>query len=114
MLGGRPELSLSNEHVPQNHMSPHKVDRARLQSLTDLPNVGKATADDLRLLGFEMPEQLVGQSPIDLYERLARITGQRQDPCVLDVFMSITRFMNGEPPRPWWDYTPERKRMLAK
>jgi len=25
-------------------MSPHKVDRARVKKLTDLPNVGKATA----------------------------------------------------------------------
>ena len=39
------------------------------------------------------------------------MTGVRHDPCVLDVFMSITRFMDGEAPRAWWDYTPERKRM---
>jgi hypothetical protein len=38
-------------------------------------------------------------------------TGVRHDPCVLDVFMSITRFMDGEDPKAWWDYTPERKRM---
>ena len=37
----------------------------------------------------------------------------RHDPCVLDVFMSITRFMDGDPPRPWWDYTAERKALLG-
>jgi hypothetical protein len=30
---------------------------------------------------------------------------------VLDVFISITRFVDGEAPRAWWDYTAERKRM---
>jgi len=39
-------------------------------------------------------------------------TGVRHDPCVIDVFMSITRFMDGEEPRPWWAYTDERKRVL--
>lgn len=95
-------------------MNPHKVDRTRLKQLTDLPNVGKAVAEDLRLLGFHSPEQLAGQSPFEMYERLCRKTGQRQDPCVLDTFMSITRFMDGEPPRPWWEYTAARKIAVAQ
>jgi hypothetical protein len=33
---------------------------------------------------------------------------------VLDVFMSVTAFMDGKPPRPWWDFTTERKRALAR
>ena len=94
-------------------MNPNKVDRARLTQLTDLPNVGKATAADLRRLGFDTPEKLAGACPFELYERLCRICGQRIDPCVLDVFMSITRFMQGDTPRPWWAYTPTRKRMLG-
>jgi hypothetical protein len=28
---------------------------------------------------------------------------------VLDVFLSITRFMAGDAPQPWWHYTAERK-----
>lgn len=90
-------------------MNPHKVDRSRLKQLTDLPNVGKAVANDLRLLGFDSPGQLAGESPFELYERLCRKTGQRQDPCVLDVFMSITDFLKGGPPRPWWAFSEERK-----
>jgi hypothetical protein len=31
---------------------------------------------------------------------------------VIDVFLSVTRFMAGEDAR-WWDYTAERKRTLA-
>jgi len=94
-------------------MSPHKVDRSRVKQLTDLPNVGKATAGDLRLLGFDSPEQMVGQCPFEMYERLCRETGQRHDPCVIDVFMSITHFLSGEPPRPWWEFTEMRKSTMT-
>jgi len=90
-------------------MNPSKVERSRVRQLTDLPNVGKACAADLRLLGIQDPEQLVGRSPFEMYESLCSITGLYQDPCVIDVFISITRFMAGEAPRPWWDYTEERK-----
>ena len=90
-------------------MNPSKVRRSQLESLTDLPNIGPAMARDLRLLGFEHPGQLAGQDPQRLYDRLCGLTGVRQDPCVLDVFVSVTRFMDGEDPKPWWFYTPERK-----
>jgi len=93
-------------------MNPGKVDRSRLLKLTDLPNVGPAIAGDLRLLGIEFPEDAAGKSPLELYHRLCLVKGLRQDPCELDVFISITRFMDGEEPRPWWMYTAERKRML--
>lgn len=95
-------------------MSPFKVKRSSVRSLTDLPNVGPAIAADLRLLGFQRPQQLVGQDPFTLYERLCRRTKQRQDPCVLDVFMSITAFLGGAPPRPWWAFTAPRKRLLKR
>ncbi|MBV8660155.1 MAG: helix-hairpin-helix domain-containing protein [Burkholderiales bacterium] len=93
-------------------MHPDKVDRNRLKTLTDLPNIGKAGAADLRLLGIDTPQQLVGQDPYDLYDLLCIKTATRHDPCVIDVFISITRFMAGEPARPWWAYTDERKRTL--
>lgn len=41
------------------------------------------------------------------------MTGVRHDPCVIDVFLAATRFMGGEPAKPWWHYTAERKRALA-
>lgn len=94
-------------------MNPDKVERARVRQLTDLPNVGLATVDDLILLGIHEPGQLIGQSPFEMYERLCKITGTRHDPCLIDVFISITRFMNGDNPRPWWTYTDERKKLLA-
>jgi hypothetical protein len=94
-------------------MHPAKVNRQQLRTFTDLPNVGKAFARDLQLLGFREPAELAGQEPLVLYARLSDLTGVRQDPCVLDTLMSITRFMDGEAPRPWWEYTEERKRLMA-
>ena len=95
-------------------MNPRRVDRSRTKRLTDLPNVGEATASDLRLLGYDSPEQLTGQSPFEMYARLCQVTGERHDPCVIDVFMSVTEFMNGEAPRPWWKFTETRKAILAE
>jgi len=93
-------------------MNPAKVDRNCLKKLTDLPNIGKAMAEDLALLGINIPDDLIGKDPIALYQQLCAITNAHHDPCVLDVFMSITDFMNGGPARPWWEFTPQRKIMV--
>lgn len=90
-------------------MHPSKVDRTRLHTLTDLPNVGPAMARDFVLLGYDTPQQLVGADPQALFDALCARTGVRQDPCVLDTIMSVTRFLAGEDPQPWWIYTAERK-----
>lgn len=91
-------------------MHPDKVVRARVTRLTDLPNVGPAMARDLARIGIDAPGDLAGKDPLQLYRALCRKTGTRQDPCVLDVFMSLTRFMAGGPAQPWWACTEERKR----
>lgn len=93
-------------------MNPSKVDRNRLVWLTDLPNIGKAGAEDLHLLGISKPSQLIGKCPFEMYAMLCEKTATRHDPCVIDVFMSITRFMNGDEPQPWWKYTEERKQAV--
>eukprot|EP01037_Dinobryon_pediforme_P038444 gene38444-46468_t len=74
-------------------MHPSKVDRHRILTLTDLPNIGKASAQDLRCIGIEEPHQLVGKCPFEMYQLLCEKTAARHDPCVIDVFMSVTRFM---------------------
>lgn len=94
-------------------MHPAKVDRSRLRALTDLPNVGPATAADLRLLGIQAPADLAGHDPLVLFDRLCHATGIRHDPCVIDVFASVTRFVDGEPPRAWWEHTAWRMATLA-
>lgn len=90
-------------------MNPLKVNRNRTYKLTDLPNIGKAGASDLQLLGIMSPKELIGRNPYEMYEELCLKTGQRHDPCVIDVFISIIRFMEGEDAQPWWAYTSERK-----
>lgn len=94
-------------------MNPAKVDRSKLRQLTDLPNIGPACAEDLRLIGIATPDQLRGRDPFEMYLQLCDITGARHDPCVIDVFMSVTAFMAGEPPQPWWKFTETRKRVLS-
>jgi hypothetical protein len=81
--------------------------------LEDLPNVGPSIAGDLRGIGVLHPGDLPGRDPYALYDTLCATTGIRHDPCVLDVFISAVRFMEGAPAHKWWHYTPERKRTLA-
>lgn len=80
--------------------------------LEQLRNVGPALAADLRRVGVRVPHDLPGRDPYALYEALCAETGERHDPCVLDVFISAVRFMEGAPARAWWHYTAERKRRL--
>ncbi len=94
-------------------MNPCKVSRSRLKALTDLPNIGPAMAADLRLLGYETPLSIAGASPMEMYEQLCTLTGTRHDPCVLDVFMSVTHFLAGESPQAWWHFTETRKAMMG-
>lgn len=89
-------------------------DRKTVSRLEDLPNIGKSIANDLRLIGIDHPAELIGKDAIDLYERLNRATGKRQDPCVIDVFMAAVHFMEGGDPLPWWSFTDERIRLVKR
>jgi len=86
-------------------------DQAR--RLVDIPNIGPSIAGDLRALGITEPRQLAGRDPYAMYEHSNRLAGVRQDPCLIDCFISAVRFMEGAPPHPWWHYTAERKRRLG-
>jgi hypothetical protein len=89
-------------------------DRATVSRLEDLPNIGKAMADDLRLIDIDHPQKLIGKNAFELQKELCRKTGKRQDPCVIDVFMSVIDFMEGGGARPWWSFTEERKKQVGK
>lgn len=91
--------------------SAHTPDTVR--RLEDIPNIGFAVADDLRALGITAPTGLVGRDPWALYAELNARSGCCHDPCLLDTFIAATRFMAGEPARPWWHYTAERKARQA-
>ncbi|HET9680123.1 MAG TPA: helix-hairpin-helix domain-containing protein [Gammaproteobacteria bacterium] len=95
-------------------MNPVKVVREKVRRFTDLPNIGPAMARDFELLGFREPNELAGTDPLRLYQRLCSATGSRQDPCVLDVFMSVTDFLGGGDAKPWWHFTEQRKRQYGQ
>src|SRR5689334_24570605 len=86
--------------------------RSEFINLEQLPNVGPAIAADLRRLGILRPQDLCRRDPYAMYDDLCRVTGTRHDPCVLDTFIAAVRFMGGEPAKPWWKYTAERKTRL--
>ena len=85
---------------------------AQAVELESIPNIGQAVAADLHQLGIHAPADLIDQDPYVLYQQLCAQTGVTHDPCLLDTFIAVTRFMAGEPPLPWWRYTKERKRTL--
>ncbi|MEA3468909.1 MAG: helix-hairpin-helix domain-containing protein [Thermodesulfobacteriota bacterium] len=89
-------------------------DRATVSELEDLPNIGKAMAQDLRLIGINHPKELIGKDPYKLYDELCRKTGKKHDPCVIDVFLSAVNFMEGGTPAPWWAFTEKRKQWLSE
>jgi hypothetical protein len=92
---------------------PERPRSRALIRLEDIPNVGPAIAADLRRLGITLPAELPGRDPYAMYDELCRITGQRHDPCLLDTFIAVVRFMEGEPKKPSWKYTAEQKRKQA-
>lgn len=72
--------------------------RKSLKWLVDIHNIGKAMERDFLLLGIEHPTDLIGRDPYQLYEELCSVTQKKHDPCVLDVFISAVKYMEGGPP----------------
>lgn len=81
--------------------------------LQDLISVGPAMLRDFELLGIRTVDQLRRQDPRKLYRKLCRITGERQDICVLDVFSTAVAQAKNPllPPEQcqWWYWSRKRK-----
>jgi Pathogenicity locus len=81
--------------------------------LRDLISVGPAIEHDFHLLGVRSVLQLAKQEPQKLYSQLERLTGTRQDPCVLDVFRAaVAQARNPRLPAQkcqWWYWSRKRK-----
>ena len=88
--------------------------RGSLERLTDIPNIGKAMERDLLLSDIQHPADLIGKDPYQLFEKLCEATNARHDPCVLDTFISAVQYMDGGPPKKWWEFTGERKKRLER
>lgn len=89
-----------------------KPDRETVTSLEALPNIGKAIAAHLRSIGIKEPQDLIGEDPFSLYEKICLKKQKQVDPCILDVFIAVITFMEGGDAKPWWAYTQDRKKML--
>ncbi len=80
-----------------------------VKKFQDIPNIGPAMVRDFLALGLKTPADLKKKDPLELYNTMCRISGTRQDPCVLDTYMAAIDFMNGASAKPWWQYTRRRK-----
>ncbi len=77
--------------------------------LQTIPNVGPAVARKLARLDIATVDDLRGRDAEDLFERLCTLDGRRHDPCLLDTFVAAVAYADGEPARPWWEFSRERK-----
>ena len=86
---------------------------ATARHLADLISVGPAMLRDFDMLGIHSVAELAKQEPQKMYERLNQKTGQRQDPCVLDVFSAaVAQARNPRLPAEqcqWWYWSKKRK-----
>ena len=87
--------------------------RIERRALLDLISIGPAMVRDLHLLGVNSVASLARQDPKRLYRKLCRVTGQRQDVCVLDVFRAgVAQARNPRLPVEqcqWWYWSRKRK-----
>jgi hypothetical protein len=85
----------------------------RPRALGDLISIGPAMLRDFEVLGIRNVAQLARENPQRMYARLNRISGQRQDPCVLDVFhAAVAQARNPGLPAEkcqWWYWSRLRK-----
>jgi hypothetical protein len=84
-------------------------DAVMADALTTIPNVGPAVARKLRQLDISSPDDLRGKCPEDLFEHLCALDGRAHDPCLLDTFTAAVAYVDGEPARPWWHFSRERR-----
>ena len=87
--------------------------RLDINNLQDIPNIGKATEKILNILEINKPVQLIGRDPYKMYNELCNTTNKKYDPCVIDVFISAVKYMEGGSPKKWWEFTEERKIKLG-
>jgi hypothetical protein len=83
------------------------------RELRDLISIGPAMLRDFEMLGIRSMAGLAKRNPQRMYEKLGRITGERQDPCVLDTFCAAVA--QARNPRlaaekcQWWWWSKQRK-----
>ena len=89
------------------------TDRKTVHDLTEIVNIGKSVAGDLRRIGVHDAQQLIGRDPWEIYRKICRHDGVVHDPCLVDVLMSAVEYMNGGSPKKWWKFTARRKKVYG-
>ena len=86
---------------------------AQSRELKDLVSIGPAMLRDFEMLKIRSVADLAKSDPLRMYRKLCQLTGQRQDPCVLDVFRSaVAQARNPRLPAEkcqWWYWSKIRK-----
>jgi Pathogenicity locus len=87
--------------------------QAKERQFQDLVSVGPAIERDFVMMGIRSVAQLAKQNPKQMYDKMCRLTGQRQDPCVLDTFeAAVAQAANPRLPAEkcqWWYWSKIRK-----
>jgi hypothetical protein len=82
--------------------------KTALKGLREIPGVGTRIAENLLKMGIRRPADLKGKDPQKLYDRLGRLEGVRQDPCVLYVFRCAVYYASRKRHDPeklkWWNW----------
>jgi hypothetical protein len=77
-----------------------------LKELQTIPGVGKSIANDLWNIGIKKVNDLNGQSPVKLYEKLNQFSGVKNDICVLYTFRCAvyyaTEYRHEKRKLKWW------------
>ena len=82
--------------------------KPKVDELQEIPGVGPSISEDLRSLGIRKVADLRDKDPKRLYERLNKLTGTRQDPCVLYTFRCAVYYASHSRHDPeklkWWNW----------
>lgn len=78
-----------------------------MDDLRTIPGVGKAVAEDLRLIGISSVARLKGKDPQKLYDKHNKRVGRIEDRCLLYTFRCAVYYANGgrvEARLKWWNW----------
>jgi Pathogenicity locus len=86
---------------------------AEKRRFRDLVSIGAKMERDFEMLGIRSVPHLARQDPQRMYEKMCGLTGQRQDPCVLDTYCAAVAQAR-DPRLPveqcqWWYWSRRRK-----
>ena len=82
--------------------------RAKIKKFQVIPGIGMSLAQDLIDLGYLEIENLQGEDPNEMYQKLCSLRGQNIDRCVLYVFKCALYYVNNTIHEPellkWWNW----------